>query len=170
MHGIAAYLDLLDEEERANAALKHRAGNRHRNRGYALNEVEHLSEGDFQKMFRMSRVGFEALLTMVSPHIHHPSEEMSHVSSGSPITHRTKLYVTLRYLAGASYLDLIFAWGISKAAFYSSDPRKGVIWPTMEANDHVLHMGLPINDEAKLEQMAQEFCTTQVQLTPRLLS
>jgi len=162
IRGIAGYLDLLDEEERAIEPPTKRArllGNRHRNRGYALNEVDCLSEADFRKMFRMTREGFEELLTLVSPHLHQPNQRMASVSSGSHITQRTKLFVTLRYLAGASYLDLIFAWGISKAAFFSSDPVKGVLWPTMEAIDHVLHIGLPVNDEAKLEEISQEFST-----------
>jgi len=97
IRGIAGYLDLLDEEERAIEPPTKRArllGNRHRNRGYALNEVDCLSEADFRKMFRMTREGFEELLTLVSPHLHQPNQRMASVSSGSHITQRTKLFVT----------------------------------------------------------------------------
>jgi hypothetical protein len=39
-------------------------------------------------------------------------------SSGSAISPTARLAVTLRFLAGGSYLDLCFAWAISKSAFY----------------------------------------------------
>ena len=43
--------------------------NRHRDRGYALKEVENLSESEFMSMFRMSRNAFNGLLHLVSPTI-----------------------------------------------------------------------------------------------------
>jgi hypothetical protein len=45
-------------------------------------------------------------------------------SFGSHIPLKTRLAVTLCCLAGASYIDLCFAWGISSTSFYS---KRGVL-------------------------------------------
>jgi hypothetical protein len=99
---------------------------------HSLEEVENISETTFQAMFRMSRQAFEKLYEKVSPLMYDTDEEMARRSSGVAILKKTKLYVTLRWLAGGSYLDFCFGWGISEAAFYSTDPQKGVIWPTID--------------------------------------
>ena len=80
------------------------------------------------------------------------NEEMAIRSSGSSITNRTKLYVTLRWLAGGSYLDLCFAWGLSLSSFYDT-----VLWPTINAVDKALDIGMPLKDEGKLQTIANEF-------------
>jgi len=134
-----------------------RARNRHRNRGYALNEVNNLSDDEFSSMFRMSRLGFNRLLDLVSPFLSETDVEMATISSGSAITKATKLFVTLRYLAGGSHLDLCFAWGISKSAFFSTDPCRGVIWPTIKAIDESFTIGLPVHDPVELERLSTEF-------------
>ncbi len=66
-------------------------------------------------------------------------------SSGSEISITTRLAVTLHWLAGASYLDLCFAWGISSSSFYS---RRGVLI------DKAFELGFPVNDGERLEQLA----------------
>jgi hypothetical protein len=75
-------------------------GNRQRNRGYALEEVNHLSDKEFTAMFRMSRSSFGSLLSMIDPFMHDPDDRMATLSSGSVVSKATKLYATLRYLAG----------------------------------------------------------------------
>eukprot|EP00981_Chlorochromonas_danica_P014836 scaffold9059_cov170-Ochromonas_danica.AAC.2 len=92
--------------------------NHHRDRGYALTEVNHLSDAMFSTMFRMDRAAFASLLRLVSPFLPDIDEHMAIVSSGSYITKATKLYATLRYLAGGSYIDICFVWGISKTSFF----------------------------------------------------
>ena len=77
------------------------------------------------------------------------NDQKAAASSGSPINTITRLAVTLRWLAGASYIDLCFAWGLSKAVFYS---ERGVLWPTIEAIDDHLQLGFPIQDEYSLSQ------------------
>ncbi len=62
--------------------------------------------------------------------------------------------MTLRWLAGGSYMDLCFAFGIGVSSFYSD---RGVIWPTIEALDEVFQIGLPINDSVRLEQLSRGF-------------
>jgi hypothetical protein len=83
------------------------------------------------------------------------NQQMAKSSSGSSIPNATKLYATLRYLAGGSFHDICFAWGIAKSSFF--DPEKGVLWPAIKAIDESFFIGLPINDEMKLVQMAREF-------------
>ena len=97
-------------------------------------------------MFRMNRRGFENLLRLISPILHDADEAMATLSSGSKISNRTKLYATLRWLAGGSYLDICFAWGVSYASFFTTDPAKGVVWPVIEAIDVAFVIGLPAHD------------------------
>ena len=66
--------DLMNEEE-----LKRR-GNRRRDRGYALVEVDELSDSNFITMFRMDRESFERLLRLISPTLHESDEAMAMLS------------------------------------------------------------------------------------------
>ena len=68
-------------------------------------------------------------------------------SSGSSISTTTRLAVTLCWLAGTSYLDLCFAWGLSKAVFYS---ERGALWSTIEALDSLIHLGIDLKNEESL--------------------
>lgn len=62
-------------------------------------------------------------------------KDHAEASSGSPVTIETKLMGTLRWLAGASYLDICCLFGISDSTFFVSN---GILWPTMLAIDSVL--------------------------------
>jgi hypothetical protein len=64
------------------------------------------------------------------------------------------LAVTLRWLAGGSYLDICFAFGVSTGSFYRSD---GILWGTFAAIDNNLEIGFPLNDLVKLEQTSEGF-------------
>jgi len=137
---------------RVYARPKPRHGSRLRNRGYALNEMDSLSEQSFHRMFRMSRFSFYALLDLILPLINRfPSAT---VGSGGLISPKTRLAVTLRWLAGGSYQDICFAFGISVSSFYSD---RGVLWPTIEAIDKVFDMGLPLEDVHQLNELALGF-------------
>jgi hypothetical protein len=57
----------------------------------------------FQRQFRLDREDFNWLLTLISPSIQ-KNEEMARRSSGSAVNPELKLLMTLRLLAGASYL------------------------------------------------------------------
>ena len=92
--------------------------NRHRYRGFAIGEMDHISDRQFREMFRIDRDTFKWLEELIHPLILR-DETMAKRSSGSAITTRTRLAVTLRWLAGGSHLDLCFAWGISKSSFFS---------------------------------------------------
>jgi len=129
---LLSVLQLISQKDELNVSnhdhvrhIKRLVGNRHRDRGYALREVTYLSDSMFASMFRLSREGFEELLTLLTPFMYESRVLMAKASSGSNISLRTKLYVTLRWLAGGSYLDICFAWGISPSAFYSDHEEKG---------------------------------------------
>jgi hypothetical protein len=79
---------------------------RHRNRGYAIEEMKNLSDEQFRRMFRLSRTKFYALLDQIRLRIE-PSDVGKRKATllwGSYITAETRLAVTLRWLAGGSYL------------------------------------------------------------------
>jgi len=82
------------------------------------------------------------------------NEAKAENSSGAPIVLKTRLAVTLRWLAGASYLDLCFAWGVATSTFYHAD---GVLWPTIAAIDAAFELGFPVGDAQKLEELADGF-------------
>lgn len=73
---------------------------------------------------------------------------------GGSVSTTVRLAVTLRWLAGASYLDLCFAWGISRSFFYSS---RGAVWPTIEAIDAHFSLGLNLHNRDQLQQLSDGF-------------
>ena len=84
-----------------------RHNSRCRNRGYALHEMDNISDAQFHRMFRLSRLTFSALLELLSPFIERiPKAPKSY---GGLISTKTRLAVTLRWLAGGSYQDICFA-------------------------------------------------------------
>jgi len=113
-----------------------------------------LSDSVFKKMFRVDRPTFSELLDLISPIMIERDVQKARNISGTPIQPKTRLVVTLRWLAGGLHIDLCFAWGIGYSTFYS-DQR--VLWPTIEAIDAVFHIGFPIDDTEKVEQLSQGF-------------
>ena len=146
---------------------------RGRDRGFALKEMSEMSEVQFKRMFRLSRMAFNHLLDLISPIVSAsplPWQPHTHI-----ITNTTKLATTLRWLAGGSYLDICFAWyiicygvivridkvtscfrirGISTSSFYKDG---GILWTTIDAINQVLHIGFPISDEGKLDILSKDF-------------
>ena len=106
----------------------------------------------------MNRAVFEVLLNLVTPYFSNLNITRAMNSSGSHIPVVTRLAVSLRWLAGGSYLDLCFAWGVAASTFYHAN---GVLWPTLEALDKALDksfpFGFPFGDEARLEELAEGF-------------
>eukprot|EP01031_Cornospumella_fuschlensis_P045526 gene45526-55718_t len=77
--------------------------NAHRNRGFALNEMENLRDEVFKRMFRVDRDTFAELEELLKPIIGR-NEQKAENSSGSFISVRTRLAVTLRWLAGGHHI------------------------------------------------------------------
>ena len=135
------------------APNRRKSKNRHRNRGYAIDEFEHLSDTIFKNMFRIDKDTFEELLNQLRPYLQKNLRYATN-SSGSSISVRTRLAVTLRWLAGGSYIDICFAWGIGYGTFFSS---RGVLWPTIEAMNELFEIGVPIHDEIALRTISEGF-------------
>jgi hypothetical protein len=106
-------------------------------------------------MFRLDRKTFDEVLHLIEPIMVERDAKKAINSSGSQISAKTRLAVTLRFLAGGSHIDLCFAWGIGYSTFYSD---RGVLWPTIEALDAAFDMGLPLDDINRLEELSKVFC------------
>ena len=111
-----------------------RRRNRVRNRRLALGEMDSIDAKMFKRMFRMSKHAFTNLLGLLEDRYEErdsKSVRQAKNSSGSVVSTKTALAVTLRWLAGASYIDLCFTWGISMGSFFVDG---GVLWGTMEVH------------------------------------
>jgi hypothetical protein len=60
----------------------------------------------FKRMFRVDREMFAELLDKIAPFVAVKDASKACNSLGSPITLKSRLAVTLRWMAGGSYLDL----------------------------------------------------------------
>ena len=107
----------------------------------------------FKRMFRVDYDTFYFILDKIESHFNVNVAKAIN-SSGQPIVLKTRLAVTLRWLAGGSYLDLCFVWGVAISTFYTEN---GVLWPTLAAIDVVFSMRFPVNDDAKLEELSRGF-------------
>ena len=134
--------------------VDHCYSNHRRNRGFALEAMDQLEPGLFQRMFRVDRPTFDEIVSRITPFLRQRNERKACNSSGCSIPVITRVAVTLRWLAGASYLDLCFAWGVSSSTFFS---KRGVLWPTISAMDKAFTMGFPKDDPERLEQLAAGF-------------
>jgi hypothetical protein len=81
--------------------------NDHRNRGFAVEEMDYLDPSVFKKMFRLDCSSFDKRLEIITPHLIHGNEAKAKNISGSCITPKIQLVVTLQWLAGASNLDML---------------------------------------------------------------
>ena len=84
-----------------------RIGNSRNSRPEALQYVRSWDDDMFRRQFRLCREDFGDLLGRIAPLIER-NEVMARKSSGSSICPELRLMVTLRKLAGAKYLDMIW--------------------------------------------------------------
>ena len=141
------------EEAAASAKYTERRANDQRDRGYGITTMDQLSELHFKRMFRLSRHAFNTLLEKVQDLLE-GDEVHACYSSGSPITPKTKLAVALRWLAGGSYLDICFEFGIGYGTFYQDG---GVLWGTLEVLNEALNIGFPFDDKSELNNIEEGF-------------
>jgi hypothetical protein len=112
-------LDDLSSNMRSNSNCKrNRNGNRIRNRGFGLEEMSYFNNNDFKKMFRLSRVAFYMLVDIIAPEFVEETERYAEYSSGSSISIVTRLAVSLRWLAGGSYIDICFEFEVKQLVLY----------------------------------------------------
>jgi hypothetical protein len=80
----------------------------------------------FKCMFRVDRATFDEILITIEPFLEQKKVEKAINSSSSPISNKTRLAVTFRWLAGGSYIDLCFAWGIGKSTILVNEVFYGL--------------------------------------------
>jgi hypothetical protein len=107
-------------------------------------------------MFRMRKNSFEKLYRTLEPLLYTPNAAMVRRSSGSIISKKNKLYCTLRWLAGGSYLDICIAYGVSRSSFFSTSYKSGIVWPVIDAINIAFQIGLP-RDRDELRKLANGF-------------
>jgi hypothetical protein len=84
-----------------------------------LEEIDPLEPSVSKRMFPVDQLTFEEIVGQITPFLRHRNAIKARNSSGSVLPVTTRLAVTSSWLAGASFLDLCFAWGISSSSFYS---------------------------------------------------
>jgi hypothetical protein len=119
-----------------------------------------LSDGDFRRVFRMQRNTFSSLLNVIRPDLER-DEVMALRSSGGRIEPENRLALTLRLLAGASYLDAMMLFGISRSSCYA------VFHETVDSILGRLQLpGLPFDDLSKLQTISREFTESRIPINP----
>jgi hypothetical protein len=81
-----------------------------------------------------------ALLDKILPHLPQIDQEMAALRGGIIIP-ELRLYATIRYLAGGSYLDICFFCGILKPSFYRC------VWETIAAINKAVKIKFPSTAE-----------------------
>ena len=112
-----------------------------------------MTDAEFTRMFRINRHSFDDLLAKITEILPEKDEKKAVVSSGSLITNRVKLAITLRWLAGASYLDLMWGFKVSAPSIYHEG---GILWTILPAINQVVPLAFS-TDETELERIASEF-------------
>jgi hypothetical protein len=123
-----------------------RIGNVHRERRSVIRFIHSWSEDMFRRQFQVTRDDFSSLETAILENMGRNGYNVSrHVayatqSSGSPITVELRLYMTLRILSGASYLDMIW---------YAVDVRSvpGIFWQTVcDIDEAIENINFPTDE------------------------
>lgn len=135
-----------------NPEKRFRAGNKHRDRAHAMEFVHSWSNVEFYRQFRLEHKEFYDLLTTISNDLH-KNEAKAKSSSGSFVSPEMMLFITLRILAGASYLDMIW-YQVSVTHINDS-----ILYPTLRAIDrNVSNINFPFTegDCRKAEQLWED--------------
>lgn len=145
-----------------------RAANLKRDRSIPLTSIQNWDEEMFGRQLRLKREDFNHVLDSIRP-ILHKDEGMAIRSSGSCVDPALKLAITLRILAGASYLDM----------YWYAVPVNSVSSIVVETCRAIyLHyqtkISLPYTDEEALIEIAEQWVDIQrrrygIQLTRGIL-
>jgi len=100
--------------KKKNKRKRKRSCNIHRDRASVISFIHSWSEEMFRRQFRVTRSDFLLLEATILESMERKGYDLArHAcyaarSSGSPISLELRLYITLRILSGASYLDMIW--------------------------------------------------------------
>jgi hypothetical protein len=113
---------------------------------------------ELKACFCMTRANFESLLRLLEGRLH-CNHEMARRTSEAAISPSTRLAITLRLLAGASYIDIILGLNVCTATVYPNAHRV-----VQRINEVIPLPGIPFHDSGKLHAMAWRF--TQSRASP----
>jgi hypothetical protein len=139
---------IIEEQKRK----KHitRSPNLHRPRQNVLDKIMKLNDMWFTRNYRLSRQRFFLIIDSLS--MLPTANDYGVMSSGSIVHPIIRLAITLRFLAGGSYLDICFGYEISVSAFYA------IVFTVMQFIRNTMNnIVFPIGDIAKLAQLESEF-------------
>ena len=135
----------------ADGSVGHITGSRKRRR---VDDVEfygaELTDEEFNRTFRVSRALFKHILDTIGAELYRDAQQARRSSAG-PISEEAQLAMTLRWLAGCSYLDMRLMWGVHSSTFYQ------VVWRVVNAILLHFPISFPTLNEDKLREMANDF-------------
>ena len=103
----------IQHSRRLRRGRKRRGSIRRRRRTFS-DVTRYLTDKKFLLHFRTTRCGFARLLQLVKRYIE-KNEDMGRLSSGGTLVPDVRLGMTLRMLAGASYLDCALAFSVEES-------------------------------------------------------
>ena len=127
-----------------------RTGSIRRRRPSFIRATRCLSEKKFMRYFRVSRYAFRKLLALVRPALT-KSAEMARRSSGGVIMPDVRLAVTLRMLAGGSYIDCALLFNIEDSTLCK------IFHETVQSLNRELVIQARYKDDIVLQRLAYEF-------------
>ena len=121
-----------------------------RQRRTFLEVTKYLTGQKFLRHFRTTRRGFGVLLSLVRGDIE-KNEAMAALSSGGAIAADVRLAITLRMLAGASYLDCALSFSVEESTVTR------VFYQTVRALNKVLKIRCKYDDIRELQKLSFDF-------------
>mmetsp|Transcript_21976 Transcript_21976/g.34449 ORF Transcript_21976/g.34449 Transcript_21976/m.34449 type:complete len:137 (+) Transcript_21976:1979-2389(+) len=82
--------------------------------------VRALSDNEFRRYYKISRVDFEDLHKQLHPKLKHAYPGRAAGAAGGAIWPEVKLSMALRWMAGGNYMDVYLLHGVSDASFWKS--------------------------------------------------
>jgi DDE superfamily endonuclease len=149
---------LSSDDEDCNAIS--RSGSYPRVRATFVNATKYLSDLEFTRAFRMSPDCFGKILSILVRRLER-DEVQGLRSSGGVVEPAVRLGVTLRILAGASYLDIMLTFRIAKSTVFD------VFWDTVQAIKDCLSLPeFPFDDREKLRRVSIDFTSSRSPPSP----
>ena len=127
-----------------------RARNTYRDRLKWEQRVGELTDAEFRRIFWMSRESFGVILSRVRERIKKDERRALNGACGV-VPPELRLAMMLRFLAGASYLDIGWVYGVHRSTLYA------VIWETIEVINETLSLVFDASDETQMISLADGF-------------
>ncbi len=128
-----------------------RNGSKKRQRFCSNDVVQHLSDSDFKFPFRLSRRSFASLVDILLRNLQRDEVQVAR-SSGGAFQPDSRLAITLRILAGGSYIDQMLSFRIGRSTTYA------IFHENVRAIfDEILMPRVPVNEPDALEMLTADF-------------